>query len=255
MNSELENYIRNNLDELDRKKPDAALLGRILDEMESKKDDKPAGIVISFRLLKWAAACLLVAACGIAWWYFNKQKPATEVTKTHKPEQQSLPQITIDSAEHPTTEVVAKQEHMPARKKLLMRKVKIKPRAFAAGIYNMESAASRISAVASASTLKSNGNEVVGVLVHILNNDPNTNVRLAALDGLIRFYEEPAVRKKIVASLKRQQDPLVQINLIDLLTRKRELSALPNLEQIANNETTNKEVKDVAWSGILRLRP
>jgi hypothetical protein len=257
MSNELENYIRNNLDELDRKKPGDAVLGRILSAMKPKRNDKPNGIVIPFRLLKWAAACLLVAVCGMAWWYFNRQQPATkvtpEVTQTNMPEQQPLQQPEKDSAERPTVDIV--DEDILLRKKALVRKAKAAQAVSFAGLYNRQSAATRINAVASVSRLKNKGNDVVNALVQVLNNDPNTNVRLAALDGLTRFYRETYVRRKLVASLKKQQDPLVQINLIDLLTWMRESSILSDLERMVNDENTNKAVKDVAWSGIWQLRP
>lgn len=257
MSNELENYIRNNLDELDRKKPDDAVLGRILSAMKPQRNDKPNGIVIPFRSLKWAAACLLVAVCGMAWWYFNRQQPAIkvtpEVTQTNIPEKRPLQEPATDSATRTTVDV--KDQSVTIPQKVLVHKVKTRQAELLAGLYNMQSAASRINTVALVSRLKNNGNDVVNALVQVLNNDPNTNVRLAALDGLTRFYRETYVRRKLVASLKKQQDPLVQINLIDLLTWMRESSILSDLERMVNDENTNKAVKDVAWSGIWQLRP
>lgn len=253
MSNELENHIRGNLDQLDRKKPDPAVLGRILEEMKAKRNDEPKGIVISFRLLKWAAACLLIAACGMAGWYFNKQEPATEITKTNSQQKQPLPPPQADSIERSPIAIV--DEQIAVRKKALVNKIKAKQTVVLAGLYNRQSAASRINAIAAASRLKNNGHEVVDALVQVLDKDPNTNVRLAALDGLTRFYKEADVRKKLVASLKKQRDPLVQINLIDLLTRMRESAILSNLEQLVNDENTNTAVKDMAHFGILQLRP
>lgn len=255
MSDELENYIRSNLDELDRKKPDDAVLGRILSAMKPAGNDVPKGMVVPFRVLKWAAACLLVAACGMAWWYFNRQQPATEVTEvtqTAIPEQRPLQQQEKDPAERTAIDMV--NENIAQRKKALVRKVKAEKTVFFAGLYNRQSAATRISAVASVSRLKNKDNDVTDALVHILDNDPNTNVRLAALDGLTRFYKETYVRKKLVTSLKKQQDPLVQINLIDLLTRMRESAILSELEKMVNDDNTDKAVKDVAYSGIMELR-
>ena len=251
MGTELENYIRNNLNELDREKPDAAVLGRILKEMKEKKNEGVGGIVIPFRVLKWAAACLLITACGIAWWYFKKQ-PAAEVTLTNIPEKQSVPQPVADSLKPAQVDVADK--NIAVHKKIFVNKVKAAQTVSFAGLYNMQSAADRINAVASTSRLKNIDKDVVDALVQILNNDPNTNVRLAALDGLTRFNREVYVRKKLVASLKKQHDPVVQINLIALLTRIRELSILSDLEKMVNDENTNKDVKDYAWSGIMQLR-
>lgn len=251
MSNELEKYIRSNPDELDRKKPDAAVLGRVLEEMKSKRNDRPHGIVISFRFLKWAAACLLVAACGIAWWYFNKQEPVKEVVQTSLPEKREPQQPGTDSAARIAVDVV--DAPVTLRKEVFVRKAK--QTVLLAGLYNMQSAASRITAVTSVSRRKNNNNDVVDVLVQVLNNDPSTNVRLTALDGLTRFYRETYVRKKLVVSLKKQHDPIVQIHMIGLLTRMRELSILADLEKMVNDDNTNKAVKDIAYSGIQQLRP
>jgi HEAT repeats len=254
MSHELESYIRSNLDELDRKKPDDAVLSRVLDEMKSKKNKRPAGIVLSFRFVKWAAACLLVTACGIALWHFMRQQPAPHVDITHIPEKkQPLAPLNTDPEECATVDALDKR--IPIHEKAVVRKVKKKKAVLLAGLNNMQSAASRISAIASTSKMKNNGNDVVDVLVQTLNNDPNANVRLAALDGLTRFHSKTYVRRELVASLNKQQDPLVMINLIDLLTWMRELSILSDLERIVNDENTSKVVKDIAWSGILRLSP
>lgn len=252
MSSELENYIQRNLDELDRKKPDAAVLGRILATMEATRNDKPTAAVISFRLLKWAAACLLVTAGGIAVWYFNKPPQTNHTGTVHIPETRPLPAQKTDPATPSPADVA--DERMAMSPKVVVRKDKPKKTAFLPGLNNMQSAASRINAVASASRMKNRSNEVVDALVHTLNNDPNANVRLAALEGLTRFHKEEYVRRKLAASLNNQQDPLVQINMIDLLTSMRESSILPDLERIANDDNSNNSVKDVAWSGIQQLR-
>jgi hypothetical protein len=228
MSNELEKYLRENPDALDRKKPDDAVLGRILKEMASKRNEKAAGIIIPFRLLKWAVACLLIAVCGIAVWYVKMQRPAIHVVRTSAPEKQPPRQVGGD---------------MAARALLF------------SALYNMQSAASRIDAVASVSRLKNEDNSVVDALEQLLNNDPNSNVRLATLDGLAQLYKNPDVRRKLAASLKKQQDPLVQISLITLLTRMRELSILPDLDKMVQDQNTNKAVKDFAFSGILQLRP
>ncbi|MBO9203516.1 MULTISPECIES: HEAT repeat domain-containing protein [Niastella] len=262
MSNELENYLRNNLDQLDRKKPDAAILSRILQEMETKKSNVPTGIVVSFRLLKWAAACLLVTACGLGLWYFKKGPAVKEVVQRQTPEKPALPQsekepepasVIRDPVEPSAIAIV--DENLAQRKKALVNKVNGKQTVLLAGLNNTASAASRINAISATSKLKRKANTIIDALVEILNKDPNTNVRLAALDGLTRFYREAYVRKKLVASLKQQHDPLVQINLINLLTRMRESDILSQLEEMVKDDNTNKAVKDVAYSGMLQLRP
>lgn len=248
MNNELENYIHKNRDALDRASPDAAVLGRILEEMKSKGGQHR--IVVPFRLLKLAAACLLVTACSIAGWYFTRQQRATDVVKNTLPQKE--PQAP-DNKERTVNDTVNK--YIAIQKKPFSGKANAGQTNYWAGLYDMNSAASRIEAIASICGRKNNTQTVINALIHTLNNDPNTNVRLAALDELTKFHKKMYVRKALVTSLKKQQDPVVQINLIDLLTQMGERNVLPGLEQMVNDKNTNKTVRDIAYSGILQLRP
>ncbi|MBO9564991.1 MAG: HEAT repeat domain-containing protein [Niastella sp.] len=252
MSNRLEKYIRDNVEQLDRKQPNLAVLDRVLQEMKSKEQGKRGGSVISLRWAKWAAACLLVAAGGIAVWYFNKPQPATGFATTNIPEKRPAPMPKTEPVEPDVVEI--KQDPVATFPKVVVHKVQPKKTIVFAGINDMQSAASRINAVTSASRMKNNGKEVVDALVKVLNNDPNTNVRLAALDGLTRFHKQANVRQKLVASLKKQQDPLVQIDMIGLLTGMRELGILSELEEMVNDENVHRAVKDIAWTSIHQLR-
>src|SRR5947199_292919 len=68
--------------------------------------------------------------------------------------------------------------------------------------------------------------EVVNALVKSMHSDPNTNVRLAALEALTKFRAQPHVRKVLIESLAIQKDPVVQIALIQLLVQMKEKDAV-----------------------------
>jgi len=123
-----------------------------------------------------------------------------------------------------------------------------------ASLRDMDSPARRITAVSQSSEYKMAGRDIVSALLGTLNNDPNTNVRLAALDGLARFYHEAYIRKQLIASLKAQKNPTVQIALIELLTRMKETAVLTELDKIVSSDTTINAVKDCAYSGMFKLR-
>jgi hypothetical protein len=86
-----------------------------------------------------------------------------------------------------------------------------------------------------------------------MDNDPNSNVRLASLDALSKFYREPYVKNKLVKSLEKQKDPVVQIALIELLTTMKEASIVNELQKISNDANSIKAVKDQAYAGIQKL--
>ena len=118
---------------------------------------------------------------------------------------------------------------------------------------NPMSASQRLQGVNVALTINKADDDVVRVLVKTLNEDPNTNVRLAAMEALGKFYIEKNVRSALISSLGNQKDPVVQIALIQLLVKMKEKQALPQLEEIIEDNQNIKAVKDEAYTGILKL--
>ena len=118
---------------------------------------------------------------------------------------------------------------------------------------NQQSASQRIQGVNVAMGIEKADDEVVRALTKTMNEDPNTNVRLAALEALSKFRQEPLVRKILIQSLAQQKDPVVQIALIQLMVRMKEKQAVKDLENIIEDAETMKAVKDEAYSGLLKL--
>lgn len=271
MKNDLEKFIRDNQEMFDKKIPDHGVLDRILDEMQGNESQKPKGILIPFRVVRLVAASIILIACGIVFWTLQKRPEAINNNRTKIAVRLPVKSAINDSARQAQPAEVVKiqpltrksvdavDRDLAVRKQALFTRLKTggpasEKHVMFAGLNNMESSASRIAAASQSYKLKNTGNDIVDALVNTLNTDPNANVRLAALDGLARFYRDDYVRKKLVASLKKQQDPLVQIALIDLLTRMRESGILTELDKIVNDENTQKAVKDCAYSGIIQLR-
>jgi len=120
-------------------------------------------------------------------------------------------------------------------------------------IDNHQSASQRIQGVNVALTIQNADDDVVKALAQRMNDDPNTNVRLAALDALSKFHQEPAVRKVLIEALSSQKDPMVQIALIQLLVRMKEKGVVNDLKKMVDDSGTMKAVKDEAYSGIMKL--
>jgi len=119
---------------------------------------------------------------------------------------------------------------------------------------NQSSASTRVrGATVAYNDIEKADDEIVKALVNAMNEDPNTNVRLAALEALSKFHSQPHVRKALVASLATQKDPVVQIALIRLMVDMKEKDVTKELEKISTDEGTLQAVKDEAQAGILRL--
>jgi len=118
---------------------------------------------------------------------------------------------------------------------------------------NQQSASQRVMGATVAYDLPKADDEIVNVLSKTMNDDPNTNVRLAALEALGKFYQQEHVRKALVTSLSTQKDPVVQIALIRLLVQMKEKQIVNELKKITRDGQVMKAVKDEAHSGILKL--
>lgn len=139
-------------------------------------------------------------------------------------------------------EIAELQQQMKATKDLMMMM-----------LGNEQSASKRIQGVNVAYDIVKADNEIVNALVKTMNSDPNSNVRLAALEALGKFIDDPTVRKALIESLPKQQDPIVQISLIQLMVKMKEKSVLKELQRIVDDAETMKAVKDEAYSGIMKL--
>jgi HEAT repeat protein len=261
MSNEFEEFINSNLDAFDNRVPDPAVLNRIHEQMRGMK--KKQGILVPIRVVRWAAACVMLLAGAATFWVLqNKPKAGTIATVTPgktlpvappDTERSATASLPDDPSDKKTSTGIYRAEH---RKNAgtTGQELSLYKQALFAKLNNMESPSQRITAAAGAYELKNTDKDIVDALVKTMNGDPNTNVRLAALEALSRFHRESYVKKQLIASLKKQKDPMVQIELIQLLTRMKETTILQELDKIVNDENTIKAVKDHAYSGIFTLR-
>lgn len=118
---------------------------------------------------------------------------------------------------------------------------------------NDQSASQRMQGVNVARMITRVDDEVVEALENAMMTDASTNVRLAALEALGKFITDAHVRKILITSLSKQDDPMVQIALIQLLVNIKEKEVVNDLEKIIEDDKSIKAVKDEAYSGILKL--
>ena len=88
--------------------------------------------------------------------------------------------------------------------------------------------------------------EVPAALLFAVNNDENVNVRLAAVDALHTFTADERTRRALIAALPKQDSPLVQIALIDLLGQLHEPETAKALQRLAAQPRVDESVRAVA---------
>jgi len=95
--------------------------------------------------------------------------------------------------------------------------------------------------------------DIIKALVNAMNADENSNVRVAAMEALAKFSDQPHVRQALIQSLNIQKDPVVQIALIRLLVDMHAQGLKKQLEQITTDDDLLPAVKDEAHAGLLKI--
>ena len=108
-----------------------------------------------------------------------------------------------------------------------------------------ESPSARIKAVSLTQDMKDVDSEIINALFHTLAHDNNTNVRLEALDALVRYSDRPLVRVGLIESLAEQDNPLVQLGLADIMVLLQDGQAKEALEGILNSDDLTEDVREV----------
>lgn len=115
------------------------------------------------------------------------------------------------------------------------------------------SATERLRAVSYTKEISDVDGQMIDALLTTLNNDPNVNVRLVTLEALADLARDPRVREGLVQSLTRQESPLVQVALADVMVKLQEKRSLKPLRQLLQRDDTNELVKSKLQQTIKEL--
>jgi hypothetical protein len=111
----------------------------------------------------------------------------------------------------------------------------------------------RLQDVLVAARAKDVNDKVLDDLIQALTLDPSANVRLRAVEALYPHAERATVRAGVLAALPREQNPLVQLELIDFIATAQDPDATPLLEKISADEATNRSVREAARMALAQL--
>ncbi|MBI3580058.1 MAG: HEAT repeat domain-containing protein, partial [Ignavibacteriales bacterium] len=106
------------------------------------------------------------------------------------------------------------------------------------------SASERMKGVSWSEQIRQPDTEVMGALVQALNYDPNVNVRLAAMDALTKFADQPEIKHVLVQSLPKQSSPLIQLALVDVIAETKNTEAAGTFKQMLEQQNLNQTVKE-----------
>lgn len=105
----------------------------------------------------------------------------------------------------------------------------------------------KIEAVYNISQSGQTGDALIEALVNTMNTDKNVNVRLAAINALTGMIgKNQRVKNELIRSLSLQNNPLLQISLIQVLTESGVKEAKDEIESMSRSEKTDEKVKAFA---------
>ena len=135
----------------------------------------------------------------------------------------------------------------------LRREVQDMRQMLAVSLLDQRSTTERLRGVNLSYGLENPDNKMIQALLDTLNNDPNINVRFAAVDALYLFYDSPSVREGIIQSLPQQNSPFLQVALVDLLVSVQERQAIDSFKKLIEANQLDPKVKQKLEQGIQKL--
>lgn len=116
-----------------------------------------------------------------------------------------------------------------------------------------ESVSDRLKGVQMSSELVSTNKEVTDAMFVTLNNDESANVRIAALNLLAEYADDPAIREGLINSIAQQESPLMQLALAELMVELQEPKAVQEFNEIIEGEYTPEEVKTTLRESVNKI--
>jgi hypothetical protein len=120
-------------------------------------------------------------------------------------------------------------------------------------LMQQQSASERLRGVSWSYQLQKPDSEVLKALLDTLTHDSNVSVRLAVVDALRQFGDQPVVRSGAVDAIARQNSPMVQIALIDFIVDLGEKQSVATLRELAMDAAVDEAVRERAEQALMRL--
>jgi len=115
------------------------------------------------------------------------------------------------------------------------------------------SASKRIQAVNYTEEINMPDNQVLNAIIGRLQKDDNINVRLAAAASLSRFQENQLVRDAFITALETEENPEVQIAVIQFLAHVKDERSVTPMKKLLNQPEVPEYVKYQVNQGLAQL--
>lgn len=143
-----------------------------------------------------------------------------------------------DSSENIKTTVVGNTDAEEVREQLVLT------------LLEQPSANKRLQGINEVTKIKEVDETVIKALLQTLNSDPNVNVRLAAIESLTNYLDNPTVREGLVQSIVKQDSPIVQVTLASLMVALQEKKSIEPFKTLMRTQELDKSVKQKLETSI-----
>ena len=116
------------------------------------------------------------------------------------------------------------------------------------------SAVDRLKAVSLSTQLSHADTTVISALLQTVNHDPNTNVRLVAIEALLQFIDHPEVRSGLIRAIPNQDSPLVQLALAESMVAMKEKQSIHAFKELLESKSIDTEVREQLEESLDVLR-
>ena len=106
------------------------------------------------------------------------------------------------------------------------------------------SASERIKAVRISSEFENVDDNIATALLKTLNQDPNVNVRLVAAEALYEFADNPKVREGLIQSISKQESPVLQLTLADIMIALQEKRSVDQFKKLLEKKDIDYVVRN-----------
>ena len=120
-------------------------------------------------------------------------------------------------------------------------------------LLDKSSATERLRAINLTGNIEEADDRVIDALLKTLDQDENVNVRLAAIDALLKYSGSEKVRMGLIASITSQELPIMQVALADAMVLIQEKRGIEPMRELIKRENIDVAVRNRLEKSIDQL--
>lgn len=255
MNDQLKKFVEDNREDFDHLEPSDHIFLKIKGEL--KKETLPAQKA-AIKLMpnyKWLVAASVLIVMFVGYLVLNNNKQIIDPKNNQIALKKTKPVLKLNPIEDKNIDLATHHKTVVSNNKFRKNVLKDSKQVNMSAIYNnlvdSTSSSTRLAAILKIQNSGMINNDIIDRLAKTINDDANSNVRLAALNVMGQYVQDSYVSNTFIKSLNTQKDPLVQLGLIELLSQTNNSKLDDKLYALANDPTTFAAVKDQAYLILL----